>query len=144
MATPAPGSSKPMEFGRFLALGSLSASVNWLSRIGYSQFMPFSIAIVVAYVTGMVVAFYLFRRFVFPMVGTPIRRQAMWFVIVNMAGLAQVWVASMLFVTVLFPAVGFRWQAEAIGHGIAMCLPAISSYFGHKYLTYRGRSPADR
>ncbi len=127
-----------MEFWRFLAMGGLSAIVNWLSRMGYSQLMPFSAAVVAAYVTGMGVAFVLFRSFVFPKVGKPIRQQVVWFVLVNLAGVTQVWLASMFLVTILFPSIGFRWYAEAIGHGIGMCVPVVSSYFGHKHLTYRG------
>jgi putative flippase GtrA len=129
-----------MEFGRFLAMGSVSASVNWLSRIGYSHLMPFSVAVIVAYVTGMAVAFILFRTFVFPKVAKPIRRQVIWFVLVNLAGVTQVWLASMFLVTILFPSIGFRWYPEAVGHGIGMCLPVVSSYLGHKYLTYHGRA----
>ena len=134
--------TRPMEFGRFLVFGGISAMVNWLSRMGYSHFMPFGIAVVVAYVTGMAVAFVLFRTFVFPQVAKPIGQQIVWFVLVNFAGVTQVWLASMFLVTFLFPLVGFRWYAEAIGHGISICLPAISSYFGHKHLTYRGRRSA--
>ncbi|MFL5334496.1 MAG: GtrA family protein [Geminicoccaceae bacterium] len=134
-----PAAGRPMEFGRFLAMGGVSATVNWLSRMGYSQLMPFSAAVIVAYVTGMAVAFMLFRSFVFPKVAKPIRQQVIWFVLVNLAGVTQVWLASMFLVTILFPAIGFRWYPEAIGHGIGMCLPVVSSYFGHKHLTYQGR-----
>jgi putative flippase GtrA len=125
------------EFSRFLLFGAFSAGVNWTSRLGYSLFMPFSQAVIVAYLTGMVTAFLLFRAFVFPRTGRPIQRQALWFVAVNMVGMALVWTFSMLLVTKVFPAVGFRWHAEAVGHGIAMATPVMSSFLGHKYLTYR-------
>lgn len=132
-----------LEFSRFLAFGVFSALVNWSSRLGYSLFMSFSQAVVAAYLTGMVTAFLLFRTFVFPRTGTSIREQAIWFGIVNMVGLVQVWIFSMLLVFKVFPAVGFDWHAEVIGHGIALATPVLSSFLGHKYLTYRSgrRSP---
>jgi putative flippase GtrA len=125
------------EFWRFLLLGGLSAGVNWTSRHAYSQVMPFSQAVIAAYLTGMAVAFVLFRLFVFPKGSRPISRQVSWFVMVNLVGMAQVWVVSMLLVTIVFPAIGFTWHAEGIGHGLAMATPVATSFLGHKYLTYR-------
>lgn len=99
--------------------------------------MSFSQAVIVAYLTGMVVAFILFRVFVFPKGSKPIRKQVMWFILVNLAGMAQVWLMSMLLVTIVFPAIGFTWHPEGIGHGLAMATPVVTSFLGHKYLTYR-------
>jgi hypothetical protein len=43
----------------------------------------------------------------------------------------------MLLVHFVLPALGVKRYLEAIGHGIALAAPAVSSFFGHKYLTYR-------
>ena len=125
------------QFATFLMLGAVGASVNWGSRIFYSTAMPFGSAVVCAYLTGMAAAFLLFRRYVFPRSDRPIRRQVTWFVLVNMFGLVQVWLLAMLLVTIVLPALGLHSHVEEVGHGIALAAPAVSSFFGHKYLTYR-------
>ncbi|HTV32051.1 MAG TPA: GtrA family protein [Methylocella sp.] len=123
---------------RFLALGGCAAAVNWLSRFPLETVMPFSVAVIAAYMVGMVVAFTLFRRFVFPASPQPLEQQVKFFVLVNLAGIAQVWAVSMTLVYYLFPAVGFIGPlSEPIGHGLAIGVPTISSYFGHRFFTFR-------
>jgi putative flippase GtrA len=126
------------QFLRFLALGGFAAAVNWLSRFPLQRVMTFAEAVALAYVIGMVVAFVLFRLYVFPASPQPLDRQIRFFVLVNIAGIMQVWAVSMALVYYLFPAVGFVGTlSEPIGHGIAIGVPTISSYFGHRYLTFR-------
>lgn len=125
-------------FTRFLICGAIAAAVNWTSARVLEKMMPFSVAVVVAYVIGMVVAFTLFRRYVFPLSPTPIARQILFFVLVNIAGLAQVWLVSMLLVTYALPALGHDgalWRSFA--HGFAIGVPTLSSYIGHRFLTFR-------
>lgn len=121
----------------FIGLGGIAAAINWLSRFLFSEFMPFGLAVIAAYLAGMVVAFTLFRAFVFPFGGKPIGTQAFWFVVVNLLGIVQVWLVSISLVDFVFPWLGFAWHAEAIGHAIAIATPTVTSYFGHKHLTYR-------
>jgi putative flippase GtrA len=122
-----------------LLLGAIAAGANWCSRFAWSLLMPFSWAVVAAYATGMVVAFALFRMFGFPGASRPLSQQILYFVLVNLAGIAQVWLASIALVAVLFPLTGFSGPlAEALGHGAAVMLPAATSYFGHKQLTFAG------
>ena len=53
------------QFIAFVVCGGLAAVANVLSRVGFSQFFQYSIAIVLAYLVGMVTAFSLNRMFVF-------------------------------------------------------------------------------
>lgn len=53
------------QFILFLVTGGTAALVNFGSRIVYNQWVSFSIAIVLAYLTGMVTAFVLARWLVF-------------------------------------------------------------------------------
>lgn len=130
------------EFGLFLALGGLAALVNWTSRFGWSRLLPFESAVAAAYVTGMVVAFVLFRIFGFPGGDKTLARQVLYFVLVNVAGIAQVWLAANALVGFVFPLAGWTGpSAEAVGHGIAIALPAVTSYFGHKHLTFAAARP---
>jgi energy-coupling factor transport system substrate-specific component len=86
----------------------------------------------------MAAAFMLFRRFVFPGSSQPLERQIKLFILVNLAGFLQVWSISIVLVYHLFPASGFVGAlAEPVGHGVAIGVPAISSYLGHRFLTFK-------
>ena len=125
------------EFLRFLATGGIAAGVNWLSRIGYSLWLDYSAAIILAYLTGMLAAYILFRLFVFGQpTGNGYRSIAFYF-LVNAVGFALTWGLSMLLAMHLLPALGWQWYPLAVAHGIGVTAPAISSYFGHKYLSFR-------
>ena len=60
--------------------------------------MPFSLAVLAAYVTGMVVAFVLFRELVFERASTGTSEQVRNFVIVNIVGMAATWALANLLV----------------------------------------------
>ncbi len=126
-------------FMLFVALGGCAAATNWLSRFPLEYFMSFSAAVIVAYMVGMVIAFTLFNRYVFPASPRPFGEQVKFFVLVNIAGIIQVWIVAMALAHHLFPAIGFTGPlAEPVAHGFAIGGPTISSYFGHKFLTFRG------
>ena len=122
---------------RYLACGGFAAAVNWGSRFGWSLGLPFPLAVIAAYATGMLVAFVLFRRFVFAASGSGLAAQARNFVIVNLLGVAQTWVLAVLLVDKVLPALGWTFQPEACGHAIAIAAPVVSSWFGHRYFTFR-------
>ena len=125
---------------RYLLLGGLAAGVNWSSRFAWGMIMPFGAAVIAAYATGMVVAFLLFRAFVFPGSRTPIQRQVRNFILVNLLGVAQTWALSLILVDKVLPAVGWTFQPHAIGHAVAIAAPTVTSWFGHRYLTFANRS----
>lgn len=123
----APRGPEFLRFARFLALGGFAAGVNWASRFAWEPLLGFSAAIVAAYATGMVVAFLLFRAFVFRASPTPIGRQVRFFVLVNLAGVAQVWLVANLLAAVIHP---------ALAHAVAIVVPTLTSWFGHRALTF--------
>lgn len=132
------GKAEARKFARFLALGGCAALVNWLSRFVLERVMVFPAAVAVAYVIGMAIAFLLYRRFVFPDSPQSLRRQVKLFILINVIAIAQVWAASMALVYYAFPSIGFVGPlAEPLGHGVAIGVPTISSYFGHRFLTFR-------
>ena len=99
--------------------------------------MPFSLAVLAAYGTGMVVAFLLFREFVFERSSTDTSEQVRNFIIVNIVGMAATWALANLLVYWALPAAGVTNHVEAIGHGIAILAPVVTSWFGHRFLTFR-------
>lgn len=137
MQTRRSGMSGMFVVGKFLFMGGLAAGANWLSRFGWQLLMPFAAAVVAAYATGMVVAFFLFRLFVFPNSTVPVALQVRNFLLVNLVGFSLTWMLSILLVEILFPRIGMTFYPEAVGHGIAIAAPTITSWFGHRHMTFQ-------
>lgn len=131
--------SKPdhSEFLQFLLVGGLAAGINFLSRIGFSELVSYRVAIVLAYLVGMLTAFILSKHYVFEKSGRPLKDELRDFTIVNIFAVIQVWLISVGLAEYLFPSIGFNFFAEEIAHLIGLGVPAITSYFGHKYFSFR-------
>jgi putative flippase GtrA len=85
----------------------------------------------------MLTAFVLMRHYAFRAADGPWRRQAPMFVIVNVFGLAQTVLVSLLLAEWLLPALGVQRGAEAIAHAAGVAVPAVTSYFGHRFGSFR-------
>ncbi|MBB5752907.1 GtrA family protein [Prosthecomicrobium pneumaticum] len=125
------------QFALFLAVGGVAALVNIVARIAFDWLMPYEIAIVLAYATGLAVAFLLNRRHVFPNTGDGRGVQLLRFTLVNLVALAQVWAVSLGLLHLVFPRLGFAWHAETVAHVIGVASPVFTSYFGHKHFSFR-------
>lgn len=127
---------------RFLLAGGSAAVVNFLSRFFYSTFLSFGVAVVLAFITGMITAFLLNKIFVFTNSRNTQAQQVVWFVVINLFALLQTWAVSVYLAGWLpqyLP--GGPEQtlelAEALAHGAGILIPVFTSYIGHKYLTFR-------
>ena len=125
------------QFLGFLVTGGLAAAVNFGSRIVYNQWVDFSVAVVLAYLTGMVTAFVLARYFVFTDSELSIQRSALWFVVVNMVAVIQTWVISILLAYYLLPRAGFTQFVPEIAHAVGVAVPVFTSYLGHKRFSFK-------
>jgi putative flippase GtrA len=121
----------------FLLTGGLAALVNFGSRIIYSQALPYSAAIVAAYITGMVTAFVLARRFVFRETTRPVRQSALYFILINMLAVLQTLLVSIALAWYLLPAAGITRFAPELAHAVGVMVPVFTSYLGHKNLSFR-------
>lgn len=124
------------EFARFMIVGGLAALVNFLSRIVFSEWMSFRYAVIAAYIIGMLTAFVLSKIHVFEASGKHPGHELFYFVIVNLVAVIQVWAISVGLAEYLFPRIEFTFHPEEVAHIIGLSLPVISSYFGHKYLSF--------
>ncbi|QYY30220.1 GtrA family protein [Cupriavidus pinatubonensis] len=122
---------------RFLIAGSLASGVNWLSRWGLSLLMPFTLAVIVAYMIGMVFGFFLYRNWAFPPTDRHAHTQVLPFVLTNAVGLLSVVATAVIFAHML-TAMGVvdRAMAENIGHFGAICIGAVVNFFGHRLVTF--------
>lgn len=125
------------QFGAFLITGGIAALVNVLSRVLFSRWLDFSIAVVLAYGLGMVTAYLLARIFVFRETRQGTLRSVAYFCAVNGVALLQTWGASLLTLHYVLPSIGWTFQAPLIAHFVGVVIPVFTSYVGHKYLTFR-------
>jgi len=129
--------SDPTEFFQFLLVGGVAAGINFISRIGFSEFFSYRVAIIFAYLIGMLTAFILSKHYVFEQSGRPIKDELRDFTIVNIFAVIQVWLISVGLVEYFFPYLSFTLYPEEVAHLIGLGIPAITSYFGHKYFSFR-------
>jgi putative flippase GtrA len=124
------------QFLGFLGVGASAAFINWSSRILFSLWMPFYIAIAFAYAIGMTVAFTLNSFFVFPNSARSRHQQASHFVFINLAFFPVVWIASILFNKALRWA-GMVHGSEALSHGAALALPMAATFLFYKFIAFK-------
>lgn len=127
------------QFLLFLITGGLAALVNFFSRIGFSHWVDYTPAIILAYACGMITAFALNRLFVFRHSINRLHQQMLWFTVVNLFAVVQTILVSLLLAEMLFPRIGMTWHAESVAHGIGVLVPVVTSFLGHKHLTFRTR-----
>lgn len=125
------------QFLLFLLTGGFAATVNFCSRIVYSRWLDYSLAIALAYLSGMVTAFILARLFVFQGSQQALHHSAMFFVLVNVLAVLQTWLISFALAYYLLPWLGVEHFREEIAHAIGVVVPVFSSYLGHKHFSFR-------
>jgi putative flippase GtrA len=125
------------QFLLFLLTGGFAAAVNFGSRIVYSQWLSFSTAVILAYVTGMVTAFVLARLFVFKQSTQAVHHSAFYFVLVNLVAVLQTWAISLGLAYYVLPAADITIFVEEIAHAVGVAVPVFTSYIGHKRWSFR-------
>jgi len=125
------------QFVFFLVSGGLAAALNWGSRFLFSEFVRFEVAVVLAFLVGLLSGFVLMRMFVFNGAGKPIAPQIGKYVAVNLFALVQTLVISLVLARWLLPSLGIVQYSEALAHLVGVLVPVVTSYFGHKLLTFR-------
>ncbi|CAM2961729.1 GtrA-like protein [Legionella steigerwaltii] len=128
---------KSKQFIVFLIVGTIAFTVNFCSRIIYNYSFSFSTSILLAYITGMVVAFILVKLFVFKKSQQTVTRSIIFFILVNLIGMLQTWVISLLLAYYVLPALGIQSYTREIAHLFGLASPVFTSYLGHKFWTFR-------
>ena len=124
-----------IEFVRFLGIGGIAALANLCSRYLFNYVMPFEVAVVLAYMVGMVIAFFLFQKLLFGGGGVETRR-VLRFVWVNIFGATLAWAVSSGMARQILPGMGWSWHPFEVAHLCGVAAPAITSYFLHKHYTF--------
>ncbi len=128
------------QFLKFLVVGGFSAFVNILSRGLYSLFSSYIVAIVLAFFTALTTAFLLNKFYVFEQsIHKNWIMEYWYFFLVNIFGLMQTLLISYLLILYIFPYYQFYFYTELLAHSIGVIFPVFTSFFGHKYFSFRGK-----
>jgi putative flippase GtrA len=130
---------KSEQFARFLLAGGIAAAANFLSRILFSQFVGFEMAVLMAFCVGLSVGFILNKTYVFWGSSQHVAAEIFYYILVNLFALVQTWLLSLYLAQMLVPELGTE-LAEAAAHLAGIMLPVFSSFLGHRYITFRGAS----
>ena len=122
------------QFVIFLFTGGIAALVNFVSRIILNLWISFEASVVIAYIIGMVVAYLLFRKIVFKK-DVPIIKSSIKFVIVNIVGIILTYYVS-VYMYFILKNYDIMFVKE-ISHFVGISVPAISSFIGHKYFSFK-------
>jgi putative flippase GtrA len=121
----------------FLLVGATAAAVNIIARILLNYVVSFQIAVILAYPLALTLAFYLNRRYVFDADSGTVAGQYSRFILVNLVALVQVWAVSVGLADWVLPAIGYDYHRELVAHAIGVASPTFTSYFLHKFFTFR-------
>ena len=121
----------------FLITGGIAALINFGSRVIYNIFVNFSYAVILAYLTGMVTAFILVKKYVFNKSIQKLHKSIMFFSLVNLVALAQTWLISMSLAYYLLPHFGIVDYVLEISHAVGIAAPVFTSYLGHKSFSFK-------
>jgi putative flippase GtrA len=124
------------QFYRFLLTGGIAACVNLGSRFLYEHALPYVVAVILAYLTGMVTAYILARVFVFTGSQRGHVESSFRFLVVNIAGILQTTIVSVFLGDYLLPAVGFVTYAHDVGHLAGVTAPVFVSFVLHRRWTF--------
>lgn len=82
-------------------------------------------------------AFLLTKKFVFKASRNPIYVSVLIFTVVNIVAAIQTWAISLCMLYFILPSLNVSTFAPEIAHGLGVVTPVFTSYFGHKYFSFR-------
>lgn len=134
----------PREFGRFVVTGVVATAANllavWLAR----HVMAFQYALIIGVAAGASVSFPMSKRFAFRSAGwKQSHHELIRFALVYAIGVLVYWTVAMITGKLILPVFVGRPVAELMGAFVGAGTMTFTSYFGHRYYTYRhGRAAA--
>ena len=124
-------------FIAYLLAGGVAALLNWSSRFLFSLWFNYPVSIVLAFIVGLISGFVLMRWLVFDGAGKSAATQVPYYLLVNLLALLQTLCVSLILAKWVIPGVGLSIRPEGPAHLIGVLVPVVTSYFGHKYFTFK-------
>jgi len=125
------------QFILFIITGGTSAVINILSRIILSEFFSFEFAILISYGIGMITAFSLAKRFVFLNSKKSTKKSFPAFALVNLISVIQTFFVSIFIKNWLIIFLDNLSFVELIAHTCGLGVLVFTSFYGHKYITFK-------
>ena len=125
------------QFILFIITGGTSAVINILSRIILSEFFSFEFAILISYGIGMITAFSLAKRFVFLNSKKSTKKSFPAFALVNLISVIQTFFLSIFIKNWLIIFLDNLSFVELIAHTCGLGILVFTSFYGHKYITFK-------
>lgn len=125
------------QFSKFLVAGGIAAAANFCSRYFLGFYMEYVPSIILAYLVGMMTAYIFCRLFVFEPQKNSMFQQISYFTAINIFSVAQTIIVSLFFSDYFLIGIDNLSLRESIAHFIGICVPVSTSYFGHKYVTFK-------
>ena len=129
--------STSRQFFLFVIAAGLSVPVNLASRVVFSAFIPFGLAVLLAHLVGMVTAFALARIFVFDKSGRSVRLELSRFALVNVVSASTTWAVSVTLLYRVFPTLEWTTFPEFSAHLSGLASSAVVSFLGHRHFSFR-------
>jgi putative flippase GtrA len=124
-------------FIAYLLAGGVAALSNWSSRFLFSLWFNYPVSIVLAFIVGLISGFVLMRWLVFDGARKSAATQVPFYLLVNLLALVQTLCVSLILAKWVIPGVGLSIRPEGPAHLIGVLVPVVTSYFGHKYFTFK-------
>ena len=124
-------------FIAYLLAGGVAALLNWSSRFLFSRWFNYPVSIVLAFIVGLISGFVLMRWLVFDGARKSAATQVPFYLLVNLLALVQTLCVSLILAKWVIPGVGLSIRPEGPAHLIGVLVPVVTSYFGHKYFTFK-------
>jgi putative flippase GtrA len=125
------------QFIKFLISGTISTLINLFVRFCLSFFISYPAAIIISYLIGMMTSYIIFKMWVFQSQRHNLLQQLGYYLVINLLGLAQTIFVSLWLFHYIFTGINGIILRETLSHIIGLSVPIVSSYIGHKYLTFR-------
>jgi putative flippase GtrA len=125
------------QFGKFLLVGGLAATLQWLSRFAFDLYFSYSLSVVLAFGIGVTSGFLLNRAIVFQSTKGNGTNQLASYILINLAGLPLIWWISIMLGEKLLPQFMPSETAKALGNGIGILSPVFINFILHKFITFQ-------
>lgn len=125
------------QFSKFIVAGGIAAGANFCSRYELGFYMSYVPSIILAYLVGMITAYVFCRLFVFEARKNSTLQQMGYFTAINVLAIIQTIIVSVVFADFIFNGIQDISLRESLAHFIGICVPVFTSYYGHKYVTFK-------
>ena len=126
------------QFAGFVGVGAAAATLALVTRAVTNLIVPFEAAVVIGHLVGMLFAFTMNRRFIFPATTRPVWSELGRFALVNLGSLTLTTVVSSWLFRLILPALGVDVFPGLVAHVIGLGSSALPSFLAHKFFSFRG------